>query len=110
MTIVTSPQPSPARRGGNEQGEGGTYEYLFEPSPETLFNDLLPRLITVQIYQATLESDASEHSARMLAMRNATDAAGDMISDLTLSFNQARQAGITQEIAEISGGKAALEG
>jgi len=87
-----------------------SYEYLFEPSPAILFNDLLPRLITVQVYQATLESDASEHSARMLAMRNATDAAGDMISDLTLSFNQARQAGITQEIAEISGGKAALEG
>lgn len=87
-----------------------SYEYIFEPSPETLFNDLLPRLITLQVYQATLESDASEHSARMLAMRNATDAAGDMISDLTLSFNQARQAGITQEIAEISGGKAALEG
>lgn len=86
------------------------YEYIFEPSPEILFNDLLPRLITLQVYQATLESDASEHSARMLAMRNATDAAGDMISDLTLSFNQARQAGITQEIAEISGGKAALEG
>lgn len=87
-----------------------SYEYIFEPSPETLFNDLLPRLITLQVYQATLESDASEHSARMLAMRNATDAAGDMIADLTLSFNQARQAGITQEIAEISGGKAALEG
>ncbi len=86
------------------------YEYVFEPDPTHLFNDLLPRLITVQVYQATLESDASEHSARMLAMRNATDAAGDMISDLTLSFNQARQAGITQEIAEISGGKAALEG
>lgn len=86
------------------------YEYVFEPDPARLFNDLLPRLITVQIYQATLESDASEHSARMLAMRNATDAAGDMIADLTLSFNQARQAGITQEIAEISGGKAALEG
>lgn len=85
------------------------YDYLFEPSPATLFNDLLPRLITLQVYQATLESDASEHSARMLAMRNATDAAGDMIADLTLSFNQARQAGITQEIAEISGGKAALE-
>ncbi len=93
-----------------DNAEAPLYEYIFEPSPEKLFNDLLPRLITLQVYQAALESDASEHSARMLAMRNATDAAGDMIADLTLSFNQARQAGITQEIAEISGGKAALEG
>jgi F-type H+-transporting ATPase subunit gamma len=69
----------------------------------------LPRLLTVQIYQAYLESNAAEHSARMLAMRNASDAALDMISELTLIFNQARQAAITKEIAEIAGGKAALE-
>ena len=61
------------------------------------------------VYQAVLESAASEHSARMLAMKSASDAAGDMIDDLTFSFNQARQASITQEIAEISSGKAALE-
>ena len=72
-------------------------------------NDLLPRLVELQLYQAVLESEASEHSARMLAMRNATDAAGDMMDELTLMYNQARQAGITREIAEIAGGKAALE-
>jgi F-type H+-transporting ATPase subunit gamma len=85
------------------------YEYLFEPDPDVVLSSLLPRLIEMQIYQAVLESDASEHSARMMAMRNAAEAANDMITDLTLIFNQARQAGITKEIAEISSGKAALE-
>lgn len=84
-------------------------EYLFEPSPKVILNELLPRLLEVQIYQAVLESNASEWSARMLAMRNASDAAGDMIDELTLSYNQTRQAAITREIAEIAGGKAALE-
>ncbi|MFA6027559.1 MAG: ATP synthase F1 subunit gamma [Patescibacteria group bacterium] len=85
------------------------FEYLFEPNPKEILGALLPRLVEVQIYQALLESNASEHSARMLAMRNASDAAGDMIDELTLAFNQARQANITREIAEIAGGKAALE-
>lgn len=86
-----------------------TREYMFEPSPTIVLDQLLPRLIEVQLYQALLESTASEHSARMLAMRNASDAATDMIDGLTLVYNQARQASITREIAEISGGKAALE-
>ncbi len=85
------------------------FEYLFEPDAEIVLEQMLPRLIEVQLYQAVLESDASEHSSRMLSMRNATDAARDMINSLTLIFNQARQAAITQEIAEISSGKAALE-
>lgn len=85
------------------------YEYVFEPSPAEVLNILLPRLIEVQIYQAVLESSASEHSARMVAMKNATEAAVDMIDDLTFTFNQARQSVITREIAEISAGKAALE-
>lgn len=85
------------------------FEYLFEPDPKAILNHLLPRLLEVQIYQALLESNASEHSARMLAMRNASDAASDMIDELTLVYNSARQANITREIAEIAGGKAALE-
>lgn len=85
------------------------YEFLFEPSPRQVLEHLLPRMVETQVYQAILESNASEHSARMVAMKNASDAAGDMIFDLTLSYNQARQAAITREIAEISGGKAALE-
>ncbi|MFH1088805.1 MAG: ATP synthase F1 subunit gamma [Candidatus Uhrbacteria bacterium] len=84
-------------------------EYKFEPNPEAVLNRLLPRLVETMVYQAVLESAASEHSARMLAMRNASDAAGDMIDSLTFTYNQFRQAAITREIAEISGGKAALE-
>ena len=86
----------------------GNEEYVFEPDARTVLDQLLPRVAEAQLYQAVLESLASEHSARMLAMKNATDAAADMIDDLRLTFNQARQAGITQEIAEISAGRAAL--
>lgn len=85
------------------------FEYLFEPSADEVLKDLLPRLLEVQIYQAILESNASEHSARMVAMRNASDAASDMIDDLTLVFNKARQSSITAELADISGGRAAVE-
>jgi len=84
-------------------------DYIFEPGPAEVLNHFLPRLIETQLYQALLESTASEHSARMLAMKNASEAANDMIDDLTLAFNQARQAAITREIAEIAGGKAAIE-
>ena len=86
-----------------------TREYQFEPSPQIVLDRILPRLIETMVYQAVLESAASEHSARMMAMRSASDAAKDMLGDLTFTYNQARQAGITQEIAEISSGKAALE-
>lgn len=83
-------------------------EYLYEPSKLEVLDYVVPRLAEVQIYQALLESNASEHSARMLAMKNATDAAGDMIDELVLAFNRARQAVITKEIAEISAGTAAV--
>ncbi len=91
------------------QKDGYQLEYIFEPDPKTVLEEMLPRLIETQIYQAVLESEASEHSARMLAMRNASDSATDMISDLTLSYNRARQSGITQEIAEISSAAEALK-
>lgn len=84
-------------------------EYKVEPNPEAVLEFVLPRLIEMQLFHAVLESQASEHSARMLAMRNATDAASEMSSDLTLAYNQIRQGKITQEIAEISAGSAALE-
>ncbi len=82
---------------------------LFEPNPQEVLETILPRLVETELLQATLESSASEHSARMMAMRSASDAASDMISELNLNFNKARQAAITQEIAEIAGGAAALE-
>jgi F-type H+-transporting ATPase subunit gamma len=81
-----------------------------EPSIEELLRSTTVRLLEVQIYQARLDAVASEHSMRMMAMKNATDNAGDLIEDLTLEFNNARQAAITQELAEISGGAEALNG
>ncbi|MFA4954672.1 MAG: ATP synthase F1 subunit gamma [Patescibacteria group bacterium] len=82
---------------------------LFEPDARQLLDTLLPRLLEMRVYQALLESTASEHSARTAAMRSATDNASDMLEDLTFTFNQARQSTITREISEISAGKAALE-
>lgn len=84
------------------------HEYLFEPSSEEILRVILPQLTEVQIYQAVLEAAASEHSARMVAMRNATENASDLLDDLTLTYNQTRQAGITAELAELSASKAAL--
>ncbi len=84
------------------------YEYLFEPSAEEVLAEMVPRLIEVQLFQALLESNASEHSARMAAMHQATDAAEEMVKELTLFYNKARQSAITAEIAEISAGAEAL--
>jgi len=84
-------------------------EIAFEPSPHEVLDRMLPEVARVMLWQSLLESGASEHAARMLAMKNASDAAKDMLDALTFTYNQARQAGITQEIAEISSGKAALE-
>lgn len=83
-------------------------DYIYEPNKLEVLEYIIPRLAEVQLYQALLESNASEHSARMLAMKNATDAAADMIDELVLAFNRARQASITKEIAEISAGTAAV--
>lgn len=97
---------------GFEETEGSTEltHAEIEPSLEELIDQTVVRLLEVQIYQARLEAVASEQSMRMIAMKNATDNAGDIIDDLTLEFNNARQAAITQELAEISGGAEALNG
>ncbi len=91
-----------------EKATGPSAQYVFEPSPEEVLSTLLPQVTELQIYQALLEAAASEHSARMVAMRNATDSATDIIDDLTLMYNQTRQAKITSELAELSAGAAAL--
>ncbi len=85
-------------------------EYLFEPSKVTILEDLIPRSLKTQLYRALLDSLASEHGARMVAMDKATDNAGELLKALRLAYNQARQAAITREISEIVGGVAALEG
>jgi F-type H+-transporting ATPase subunit gamma len=83
-------------------------EYIYEPSPEMLLDTILPRFTELQVYQAVLEARASEESARMVAMRNATDNANDLIGDLTLTYNKARQDAITKEMLDIAGGAEAL--
>jgi F-type H+-transporting ATPase subunit gamma len=92
-----------------DEPEIGDTEFLFEPEPRAVVEHLIPRIIESQLYQAILESDASEHSARMVMMKNATEAAGELIDDLTLTFNQLRQGKITTELAEITAGRIALE-
>jgi F-type H+-transporting ATPase subunit gamma len=83
-------------------------DYTYEPSQEEVMHELLPRFVEVQLYQSILESIASEHSARMVAMRNATDNAKELTRDLTLTYNKTRQANITKEVSEIASGAAAL--
>jgi F-type H+-transporting ATPase subunit gamma len=83
-------------------------DYIFEPDPQTILGEVLRGITELQILQAVYEAIASEQSARMVAMRNATDAANDLIGDLTLSYNKARQEAITKELLDIVGGTAAL--
>ncbi len=90
-------------------GHSPTPDELYEPSADVVQSHLIPRIIESQLYQAILENDASEHSARMVMMKNATEAAGDLIDDLTLTFNKLRQNKITTELSEITAGKIALE-
>jgi F-type H+-transporting ATPase subunit gamma len=84
-------------------------DYLFEPSPAGVLDTLLPLYINFQIYQMVLEARASEHSARMVAMKSATDNANSMIKDLTLEYNKMRQASITAELLEITTAMKAME-
>ena len=92
--------------GGELQGKH--WDYLYEPDAKTLLDGLLVRYVESQVYQAVVENAASEQAARMIAMKNATDNAGDLIKELQLVYNKARQAAITQEISEIVGGAAAV--
>lgn len=84
-------------------------DYIYEPSRQQVLNELLPRYVEIQIYAAILELIASEQSARMVAMRNATDNANELIEDLTLTYNKARQEQITRELLEIVGGAEAMQ-
>jgi F-type H+-transporting ATPase subunit gamma len=91
-----------------DEGRATIPEYIYEPDTQTVLAEILPRFTELQIYQAILESIASEHSARMVAMRNATENANELVGSLTLSYNRARQSAITKEILDIVGGAEAL--
>jgi F-type H+-transporting ATPase subunit gamma len=84
-------------------------DYIYEPSPQVVMSQLLPRYIEMQVYHSLLEAIASEQSARMVAMRSATDNANELINDLTLIYNKARQEMITKELLDIVGGVEALK-
>ena len=100
---ITSPEQAEGQQESND-------EYLFEPSAEAVLRRLLPHFVAIDLYRAVLENQASEQSARMIAMRNSTDNANELIEDLTLVYNKTRQATITREMIEIASGAEALGG
>ncbi len=106
-TVLPVPvEQGPSKR---EVGDGLNSLYLFEPSPEAVLKSLVPLYFQAAVYESLVEAKASELGARMAAMRNATDNAGELIRELNITYNRARQAQITREIAEIVGGADALE-
>ncbi|MEE8419569.1 MAG: ATP synthase F1 subunit gamma [Dehalococcoidales bacterium] len=108
-TIMQSPVILPLLPAEPEEATPGQeMDFIYEPDPASVFNALLPRFVEMQIYHAILESIASEQSARMVAMRNATENASDLNSSLTLLYNKARQEAITSELLDITGGVEAL--
>jgi F-type H+-transporting ATPase subunit gamma len=114
LPVLKQLLPIPPIETGEEEetAESGAYlaEHICEPSTASVFGDMLPRNVYVQVYSALLETSTSEHAARMMAMDNATKACNDMIENLTLIYNKARQAAITAELMDIVGGAEALKG
>jgi len=114
VEVLLPVQPEASEAGETETavaaGAPTAGDYIYEPSPTEIMDVLLPLYMNVMIYHAMLETGASEHAARMTAMDNATRACKDMIHDLTLLYNKARQAGITAELMDIVGGAEALKG
>lgn len=99
----------PITPSAEEGGAGGSLEYLFEPSHQALLTDLLPNYIFVQILECLYQTSVGEHAARMAAMENATNNCKELVRTLTLTYNKARQAGITKELMDIVGGAEALK-
>src|SRR5437868_1285291 len=106
ISIQLLPVQPPTKDESEERKK--TVEYIYEPDPKALFEALLPRYVDTQVYQALLETIASFYSAQMVAMKNATDNANDLVQDLTLAYNKARQASITTQILEVVSGAGAL--
>jgi F-type H+-transporting ATPase subunit gamma len=109
MQIVTAEQLLPVLPPKGKVGTSNV-DFIFEPNKEQIVNELIPRSLKVQLYKALLDSFAAEHGARMTAMHKATDNAGELVKDLKLTYNKARQAAITGEILEIVAGAEALNG
>jgi F-type H+-transporting ATPase subunit gamma len=110
VEVLLPVQPEVSQSEDAVEAGAAAGDYIYEPSPTEIMDVLLPLYMNVMIYHAMLETGASEHAARMTAMDNATRACKDMIHDLTLLYNKARQAGITAELMDIVGGAEALKG
>ena len=110
MEVLLPVQPEVSDSGEETEAGAAAGDYIYEPSPAEIMDVLLPLYMNVMTYHAMLETGASEHAARMTAMDNATRACKDMINDLTLLYNKARQAGITADLMDIVGGAEALKG
>lgn len=110
VQVTTTEQFLPVEPPQNVSGKKHKTDYIFEPGKEAIVLDLIPRSLKTQLYKAVLDSHASEHGARMTAMNKATDNASELLKQLRLSYNKARQAAITGEILEIVGGAEALNG
>jgi F-type H+-transporting ATPase subunit gamma len=108
--ILPIPPIEAAEQAGEAEDADYMPEHICEPSPDELLEEMLPRNVYVQLYSALLETSTSEHAARMMAMDNATTACDDMLENLTLVYNKARQAAITAELMDIVGGAEALRG
>jgi F-type H+-transporting ATPase subunit gamma len=101
-------KPEESQQEGRQERQTPAAVYEFEPNADAILDEILPRFTELVLYQMLLEALASEHSARMVAMRNATDNANALVDDLTLSYNKARQLAITSEMLDIVGGAEAL--
>ncbi|BBI71059.1 hypothetical protein HAALTHF_09780n [Vreelandella aquamarina] len=106
--LPLSPDMGADAKHDEENARPGSWDYLYEPDAKALLDGLLVRFIESQVYQAVVENGACEQAARMIAMKSATDNAGNLIDDLEMVYNKARQAAITQEISEIVGGASAV--
>ncbi len=107
--IMKGIRPKTGKFSDNTSEQDGKITYTVEPSAEEVLNTLIPQLVQIMLYHALLESKASEHSARMVAMKNATDKSKEVVKALTLVYNKERQAAITAEVSEITGGIEAMK-
>ena len=110
-TVTQQPvaiQLLPVKPPDEDEDEKNTIDYIYEPSAGEIFKALLPRYVDILVYQALLETVSSQLSAQMIAMKNATDSANELLDDLTLTYNKARQAAITTQILEVVSGAEAL--
>ena len=110
VQIITTEQFLPVEIQEKKETATTNFNFIYEPSQEYIVQELIPRSLKIQLYKALLDSNAAEHGARMTAMHKATDNASDLIRELTLTFNKARQAAITNEILEVTNGSEALNG